>query len=370
MDINKANEISSTQVFIFIVASQISFGILKLGGTLAQDVGHDGWIAVLIAGLLVCVLIYMMMGLLGRFNNMSIQDINLYLFGKVFGNFLNLIFIIYPFYATVIVLRMFTDIIGISVLELTPGIVVTSFIIIPIVYLSWYGLKYICRFSTLKPLLLTIIVLYYLLLSTYFRGTFLQPVGTAGLVSIIKGSYDPFSSYLGFELLSIFYPHIRQKDKSVKYAILGNITTMSFYIFTVVFLTGFFGEAMLKQLQYPIFSLARAYRAPILERLDLFFIALWFPIMETVLQLYYYSAYYSIRKLLKIEEDKKKSKLLLLIFTLSVIALSRIPKDMIQLDKFFEIFSYMGTAFVIHILLCYLFSFIKKPGGVSNEKTS
>lgn len=370
MDINKANEISSTQVFIFILASQISFGVLKLGGTLAQDVGHDGWISVLLSGLLVCILIYIMMNLLKRFSNMSIQDINLYLFGKAFGSFLNVLLIFYPVYATVIIIRMFTDIIGISVLELTPGLVVSSFIIIPIVYLSWYGLKYICRFSSLKILLLIIIALYYLLLSTYFRGTFLQPVGAAGLVPIIKGSYTPYLSYMGFELLSIFYPHINQKDKSVKYAILGNLTTMSFYIFTVLFLTGFFGETMLKQLQYPIFSLARAYRAPILERLDLFFIALWFPIMETVLQLYFYSAYYSIRKLLKIEKDKKKSKLLISVFTLAVIALSRLPRDMIQLDELFTNLDYMGTAFIIHILLCYFFSFIKKPGGVSNEKTS
>ncbi|MDF2532577.1 MAG: hypothetical protein K0Q65_2158, partial [Clostridia bacterium] len=42
------HEISSGQVFIFIISAQISFGILRLAANLSKDVGHDGWISVLL----------------------------------------------------------------------------------------------------------------------------------------------------------------------------------------------------------------------------------------------------------------------------------------------------------------------------------
>jgi spore germination protein (amino acid permease) len=367
MDKN-AHEISSGQVFIFIISAQISFGILRLAASLSKDVGHDGWISVLLAGLFVCVLIYLMILLLKRFKNLSILEINTFIFGKYIGALLNYLVIGYLLFTTSLSLRMFSDVIKLSALRNTPAVILTSFILIPTVYLSWYGLKYICRFSSIKPVLIVIVLMYYLLLSKYFRLTFLQPVGAAGMMKIIKGSYIPYVSYVGFEIVTIVYPYIKDKNSSMKYAVYGNLTTMLFYIITVVFLTGFFGEEMLKQLQYPIFSLARAFRAPVLERLDLFFIALWFPLMGTLVQLYYFCSYQCIKKLLNIENNKNKCMILISVVTVSVIALSRVPKDMIQVYKLFEILSYMGTAYICHIIICYIITFFKKPGGKKNEK--
>lgn len=365
----KANEVSSSQITIFVISSQISFGILSLASTLAKEIGHDGWMSALLGGLLVCILIYLMVALLKRFNNLSILEINTYLFGKIIGTFLNLLIVGYLMYFTVLALRRFTDIINISVLKSTPGLVLSCFIIIPIIYLSWYGLKYLCRYSVFKVVLLIIIILYYFLLSKNFRMTFLQPFMENGLMPILKGAYIPYFSYLGFELITIIYPNIKDKKSTFRYTIYGNLVTMAFYLITVIFLTGFFGEVMLEQLQYPIFSLARAYRAPILERLDLFFIALWFPVMGGVLQFYYFCTYHSLKKIFKIENDKKKCKILISCVTAVVIALSRIPKDMIQMDKLFDILGYIGTVYVGHLLICYIISFIKKPGGKQHEKS-
>lgn len=367
---SKANEISKGQVYIFIIAAQISFGILKLASGLADKIGHDGWISVMLAGLSVSLLIYFMFSLLKRFKNKSILDINTYIFGKFAGNIFNLLITFYLIYTTVLEVRLYSDVIKLSALRNTPGIVLGSFIIIPVVYLSWYGLKYICRYSGLKLFLLIIVVLYYFLLAKYFRLTFLQPVGAVGFTAILKGTYIPYLSYLGFDLITIVYPYIKDKKESVKYAIWGNFTTMVFYLVTIVFLTGFFGEVMLKQLQYPIFSLARAYRAPVLERLDLFFIALWFPIMGTVLLLYYFCAYQSLKKLLNIENNKNKCKILMLVFTIVVITTSRLPKDMIQTFMLFDILGYMGTIYIVYIMLCYFISFFKNPGGKQNEKSA
>lgn len=361
---NKANEITSAQVYIFLISAQVSFGITTLSSSIVEKLGHDGWIAVLLAGLIVCILVSFMMLLLKRFEKLSIMDINIYFFGRYIGNFLNLLIFGYAAYTTIIALRFFDEIISISVLPLTPGLILTCFIFLPVLYLSWYGLKYICRFSVIKPLLLLIIILYFLLISKSFKATFLQPIGISGFKNIIKATYEPYVSYLGFELISIIYPYIKDKNNSYKMMIYGNLSTTLLYVIIIIFLTGFFGENMLMQLQYPMFSLARAYKAPILERLDLFFISLWFPIMEITVLMYFFSAYTVLKKLFKLENNKPKAKILILIFTAIVIGLSRLPKDMIQIKKLFSNVGYIGTVFIGYILLCYIISFIKKPGGI------
>lgn len=364
---NKANEISSAQVFIFVVSAQVGFGILSMASNLAEDIGHDGWIAVVFAGLVTAFLIFLIVAALKRFGNLTILEINNLIFGKYIGGFFSTLIISYLTYATVLMLRNFNDIIRLSALRLTPPIVLTSFIMIPIVYLSWYGLKYICRYSTLKVLLIVFVVGYYMLLAKYYRFTFLQPIGAAGAMNIIKVSFSPFTSFIGYELLTLIYPYIKDRKKVLKSALYANAFTVVFYFITVAFLTGFFGEVMLAQLLYPVFSLARAYRAPVFERLDLFFISLWFPIMISTVLVYYFCAYNSLKKLLHIENDKPKCKILICCFSIAVILLSRLPKDMIQLRTLFDQLGYIATGYVGYIFICYLLSFIKK-GNKNNEK--
>lgn len=366
---NKANEISSGQVFIFVVSGQIGFGILSMASTLAEDVGHDGWIAIVIAGMITALLICLIVATLKRFNNISIIEINNIIFGKYIGRFLSVLIIAYLTYTAVLMLRNFNDIIRLSALRMTPPLILTSFIIIPIIYLSWYGLKYICRYSTLKIILVIIVILYFMLLVKYFRFTFLQPIGAAGIKKIIKVSFSPFTSFIGYELLTFIYPYIKDKKKLLKSALYANAFTVFFYVITVAFITGFFGEVMLEQLLYPVFSLARAYRAPVFERLDLFFISLWFPIMISTVLVYYFCAYNSLKKLFNIENNKAKSKVLIWCFTIMVILLSRLPKDMIQLRSLFDQLGYVSTGYVGYIFICYLLSFIKREDK-NNEKAT
>jgi spore germination protein (amino acid permease) len=366
---NKANEISSGQVFIFVVSGQVGFGILSMASTLAQDVGHDGWIAIGFAGMITALLICLIVATLKRFNNISIIEINNVIFGKYLGWVLSALSIAYLTYGTVLMLRNFNNIIRMSALRTTPPLVLTSFIILPVVYLSWYGLKYICRYSSLKIILIVSVALYYLLLLKYFRFTFLQPIAAAGIKQIVKVSFSPFTSFIGYELLTFIYPYIKDKNKLLKSALYANAFTVAFYIITVIFLTGFFGEAMLEQLIYPVFSLARAYRAPVFERLDLFFISLWFPIMISTVLVYYFCAYNSLKELFNIENNKPKSKILIFSFTIIVILLSRVPKDIIHLRILFDQLGYYATGYVGYIFICYLLSFLKR-GNTKNEKSA
>ncbi len=365
----KANEISNGQLFIFIISGQIGFGILSMASTLAEEVGHDGWITVLLAGMLTALLICMIVATLKRYGNRTILEINNFLFGRFIGKFLSLIIIAYLTYTSILSLRLFNDIIRMSTLKLTPSIVLTTFISIPMVYLSWYGLKYVCRCSSIQVVLIITVVLYYLLLSKYFRLTFLEPVGASGMGKIIKVSLTPFTSFIGYELVSLIYPYIKDKKNALKSMLYANSFTIIVYLITIIMMTGFFGEEMLPHLIYPVFSLARAYRAPVFERLDLFFISLWFPIMLSTAMVYYFCGYNSLKKFFHIENNKPKSKILIAVYTIMIILLSRLPRDMLQVNQLFDQLGFVSIGYVGYIFLCYLLSFIKK-GRKGNEDTA
>ncbi|MDF2841370.1 MAG: hypothetical protein K0Q99_2142, partial [Clostridia bacterium] len=112
----KGNDISPGQVFIFVVSGQIGFGILTMASTLAKDVGHDGWIAIALAGMITAVLICLIVATLKRFDNLSIIEINNIIFGKYLGRFLSVLAIAYLTYTAVLMLRNFNAIIRLSVL--------------------------------------------------------------------------------------------------------------------------------------------------------------------------------------------------------------------------------------------------------------
>jgi hypothetical protein len=185
-----------------------------------------------------------------------------------------------------------------------------------------------------------------------------MPIGQGG----IEGIRDSFSTcifaFLGYIVTSVIYPEITNKKKAIKYVLGANLITTVFYILLLLVVTSFFGEEMLKKSLYPTITLARSYRAPIIERMDVLFIAIWLPVIAMTTRGYFCITYYSINKLLKLN----KKGIYLFVFTAITILLSTVPKSLSQMDKYNNVMLISGTIFSIFMVVCYLFSFIRKKG--------
>ncbi|MBU3183198.1 GerAB/ArcD/ProY family transporter, partial [Clostridium psychrophilum] len=79
---NRENNITSSQLMGLIVSIQIGAGILSLPANLAMVCGHDGWILILVYGILITAVIFLIIKLMNRYNNKSIYEINKLLYGK------------------------------------------------------------------------------------------------------------------------------------------------------------------------------------------------------------------------------------------------------------------------------------------------
>ena len=353
---SRENNITSSQLMGLIVTLQIGPGILSLPNFLAIDCGHDGWISILIYGIIITAVISIIIRLMNRYNNKSIYKINKLLYGKYLGGLLNLLVVLYIWYAACLCLRGYTNVIHINLLRTTPSLAICIFILMPIYYLTWYGLKYVGRFASMIYLTLSFCCLMFLLVFRDLKLSFLMPIGQSGIEGVKASFHSCIFALLGYELISVIYPEITNKKKAMKYAIGSNIITTIFFMILLLVVTSFFGEEMLKKGLFSTITLSRSYRAPIIERMDILFISIWLPAMSMATTGYFCIAYYSINKLLNL----KKRGIYLFIFTSITILLSNVPKSISNIDTYSNGMLIAGTIFSIFLIICYLFSFIRK----------
>jgi spore germination protein (amino acid permease) len=360
---NKDNEITARQLMNFIICTQIGIAALTLPNGLALKCGHDGWIAVAFFGTIITGAIIVIILLLQRYNDQSIYGINKLLYGKYIGGALNILIVIYLWYSTCLFLRTHINILKIIVLRLTPPVILTFFIIIPTYYLVLYGLKFVARFTGLIWIIIGFCLILFVLVSKNLTITFLMPVGECGIKGIIDSFDECMYAFIGYELIAIIYPEITNKDKTMKYMMIANITSIMFYVIMVLVCTSFFGCEMLKYSLFPIIRLSRSYRAPIIERIDLLFVTIWFPAMAMATRGYFSACYYSINKLFNL----KKTPITLIGFTVITIFLSRIPRSASRIYFYNRIMAIGGAVFTGFLIISYIFSFINNRGVKKSE---
>lgn len=355
---NGRDDITSKQLVTFVISSQIGIGILTMPAKLAKEVGHDGWISVILSGLICSLIILIMMLLLKRYKDKSIIKINKLLYGKYFGNALNILIIVYLFFTASYLLRSLTNVIQQLVLHETPGIVTAFFVMAPTIYLCCFGLKYICRYSIIIYSVLASTIFILFLVSNNMKISFLMPVGSANFTSILNSLNVSVISLIGFELVLIIYPNISDKTTALKKVEKANFITCFFYVLVLLATTSLFGENFLERLIYPLFSLSRTYKSPVFERLDLFYIVLWFPAMAGSTRLYLYFTNLAFKEFFNLSQKK------LYIFAIIGMAavFSRIPKNFIDVERYGDYLSNMALLFLVFIIFSYLFSFINKRG--------
>ncbi|MDT8717994.1 GerAB/ArcD/ProY family transporter [Clostridium sp. 19966] len=352
----KLNQITSKQLISFIISSQIGLGIITLPSILAKEIGHDGWISVLLSGLAAIMIIFPIMKLLNRFPGKSILDINTILYGKIIGSILNLIFIIYLLASAGISSRSFGELINIIILQDTPQLVSYLLIMSPTLYFAAKGLKVICRFDNLLYFAHILIILPLLLVIKHVRFTYLQPVLQPGFLEVIKAVPCTIYSFLGFELITIFYPNVTNKEHTKRHVISGIAYVMMYFIIITAFSVLLFGEDKLKLIVFPIFYIEEATRVPIIERLDLFFIMVWVPTMAASVRAYFFSSYYCLTKVFHVE----RTKMLIAIVMIITVIIGRIPRNFESLFDYMGYNSVFGMINIGIILLSFLISCTKK----------
>ncbi|WP_406542627.1 endospore germination permease [Clostridium ljungdahlii] len=320
-----------------------------------KKVGHDGWIAVILTGVLVLLSSLFELALLKRYKNNSILEINIKLYGKSLGVILNFIFICYTFAFAALNIRLLTGIVSVLVLRETPKIVISFLIALPTTYLTAKGLKVICRFTTLLYLSHIVIIFTFAMIIKDIRITYIMPIAKSDFNLIIKSLPYTIYSFLGFELASVFYPNVVNKEHITMHIIQGVLYTTLFYLIIVVVSVLIFGEMKLKMLVFPIYNIEEAVRVPVIERFDMIFILIWFPMMASSVRNYFFSSYYCVLKIFRI----KRKKLLIAVIFIMMFIIGVTLRDIQMICRYINYMAIWGIMNIAFIIISFFISCLK-----------
>ncbi|MEC4587298.1 endospore germination permease [Bacillus safensis] len=300
------NKISPPQAVFFIIQSQIGVGILALPHLLMKDMGHDGWIAIILACFFIQIINTIFLYIIYKYPETSFFQALIEVFGKWIGHALIVLYTVYFASVCIVVLSIFTRILGIWVLPLTPNWMIILLLMICIIYIAKEQITAIVRFNFI---LTPVILLLSLLMFYALKGTnidYLLPFFQTDISQFQLGLKDVVLSMNGFEMILIISPLMKGTIKArYKVMTISNICTTLYYLFITLICFMFFSPAELDVIPNPVLYLLKTITFGVIERTDLIFLSFWVFVILAELGNYLYFCANGVSTMLKKKNHKK-----------------------------------------------------------------
>ncbi|GAE25703.1 spore germination protein GerKB [Halalkalibacter wakoensis JCM 9140] len=354
-----------------IVQTQIGVGILSLPYTIYESGAKtDAWISMLCVGVVLQVVIILFWFLSNWFPKTSFYDVLSQVYGKYVGRVLTIGYVIYFIFVCSLALILFNYIIEIWAFPRTPNWAFNLMMLILAYYLVIEKLKVIGRFHTLVSFLLVTIILLTFPAYPHLDIRYIMPIGDSGLVNIFKGTKEAILSVLGFELILFLMPFVKgtKREKFVS-ASLANIIVTVIYTYLTFICLLFFSPEEIKLVPEPVLYLLKAFTFPIIERVDIVFLAIWIISVVTTLISYVYIASIGLTCFFSMRHHKKAVPFIIV----PSFFIALIPRNSISIANWSDTITNVGLFFVLGIpFLTALYIVIFKRNRVKTdvEKTS
>ncbi len=360
--------LTQIQVAILMVAGIMGVGVLYLPRK-AVELSNSGAVALtLISGIIAIGLSCLILYLNNMFPNKTIFDYS----KDIVGNFISKLIALFLFAHFILIstsiLRTFADTVKVYLLENTPTEVIVITMLILIAYLTQNGIVAIAKLCEVFFLITIIFGLLILLLS-------MENIDVNEIIcclkfkggDLVRGIPESLFFYSGFEILFIVGAFAAKPAKLKKSVTIGIGIVILLYIATVIIGIGVFSVEGLKYTIYPTLELAKAIVFPgaFAERFDILFAISWITAVFTSLALAYYSAMFSITRLIGLKSYKPFSYILMPFLYLTTLAPSSINSVM-SLNTWNSYFQLIVIVIIPISLL--LIAFIRGKGGRSSEK--
>ncbi|MGM1044542.1 MAG: GerAB/ArcD/ProY family transporter [Bacillota bacterium] len=362
---NNKDQITSGQLVFLIIQTQIGIGLLGLTSRVHEVAKGDGWISVLLAGLLAQLFIVVMWCLSRRFPSLTLYDYLPTLLGKYIGKFIQFAYAAYFMLVCSFIIITFCRTVKDWVLMDTPRWIIIGMMTGVCFYLVRESLQTIARFFVLVFFCNIAVIIIAAYAYVHVNFLYVLPVGQAGIWKITKGAHEAMSSFSGYEMLLICYPFVEGGSVGkFKAATIANIFTAVLYTFAVFTSLIVFSPPEMELLPQPLIYMVKALSFSVFERPDLYFLSLWAVVAATSLMGYMFMASRGIANLFKAKSSHRKAVpyTVALVFVIALILHDPLLIDI--LGKFLSIANYVivfGIPFVL-LMISVLFK-VKEARG-------
>lgn len=287
---NKAdsNLLEDYEVIGLIVGFVVAIGFLSLPSGVAKEAKQNGWIAILIGGIYPIIESLICIYYCKNHPNENILALSKKYLGKWIGTICNFMFLIQSiFHLTTMSSGLMNIFFVFATPFLSPSkIMIAAFLIAA--FTATRGIKVLGRINKITLYMKVIISLS--IFFALFKGSYMNllPVFQSDFKSILKGSLEASYSYLGIEMMFLFYPLIKNKDKSAKLILKANFIIILIYLWIVTISIYYLGYKVTAKSLWPVLLVTESVDLPVLNSTRFIFLFLWAMNMFTIVSNHYY----------------------------------------------------------------------------------
>jgi spore germination protein len=355
----KFDQITTPQTVVIISNFILGIGILTLPRTVTEKVKTpDGWITIIIGGILAVLIAMIMVKLAERFPGKSIFQFSNELIGKWIGTVISLCIILYYLTLSSFEVRAMSETTRLFLLQGTPNWA----IILPFIWIGLYlitgGINPIARmFEIIFPVTILFFLLVMFLGIKVFDINNLRPVMGMGIMPVMKGLTTTSLSFVGFEIILIIYMYMKEPARAFKATMIGLSISLVFYCITFVMVIGALSIDGAVTQAWPVLTFIRSFEIQglFVERFDSLLLVIWIMQLFTTFAVCYYAAALGLSHIFNKNIDLFIYGLAPLIYIVSMI-----PKN---INEMFTMGSWIGNFtlyfFSIVPILLLLISFMR-----------
>ena len=356
-------KISNYQLKALIITTVIGTGILSLPNSVARELNNDGWIAILISGLISISVVVLLNKLTRLYPRKTYFEFGKEIIPAPLFNIISLITIAYFLVILAFEVRIFAEVMRAYLLEVTP----TEFIIITMllvtVYIARSDISTLGRMAVMiVPLIIivTVIIVFAVLPKIDFINVL--PLLRIDLKALPKAIFPTVFSYIGYEIIFVAMASVDEPNKSLGYCVRGIIFVMAIYLLTFFITLSEFGIHELKRQVWPSITLMREVDLPgfFIENIDAIIMTLWILVIFGTMGPIMYASGVALSKVF----NTKKHDFFILPLVPIIYLLSLIPENLSKTYMYTgKIINYFAI-FVIFIfpLGLYIISLLKRKG--------
>ncbi|MFP5199991.1 MULTISPECIES: GerAB/ArcD/ProY family transporter [Bacillus] len=268
-------QVSPFFVFFLINANQVGVGILNFQTNLVRSMNNDGWIAILISGISVNVMIFLIYLMFKKAPSDEFVHITQFVFGKWIGQLFNILYILYFSSLSLTVLVHYMDVIHVWLFKEIPGFLFAGVLLVLVYYIHTGGFRTIAGwafFSIILTYWMTFICFYVM---KYSHIRFMFPMFDHTFSQLVMGVKDASLPMFGFGTLLVYYPFIKKAQTSQKFAHMGALFTTCLNLLVFLVSIAYYSSAQLTLTKWPTLTLTSIVKLPFIQRFEFIEVSLW-----------------------------------------------------------------------------------------------
>lgn len=276
----KNEKISQFQLFSLIIINRFLFGFTFMPTVTITPANHDAWIADMLSGIFLCILMIPLLIITSRFPNKGFDEVFELILSKPIGKILSLIYSFYLIVISILTVLLLSDFLMSAVMPETPQYAILFFMLVPCCYATFKGLECICRASVGISILITFFMLVYFVLNftNMDFSVFFPILAESKKAEIAFAGFNTASRFCDCFLFFMFIPNVQGVQKSTGTKLLFKIIIVFTIMNTILTIAtqSVLGAGFARTLKFPYLTSIQSINLfGIIQRIEFFNVIAW-----------------------------------------------------------------------------------------------